>query len=999
MFQFVAGVFDSPDWGAAALAGILCVLTGLAAPRLFRRVRMPSRARFEKQLAERNRQLDAALNHMSQALCMFDADKRLIVCNELYARVFGLPPELTKKGTPLLDILRYRVSKGLYSGDDGDAYIRSRLEVAGRNVPTKSLVEFRDGRIFSVSHAPIDGGGWVATHEEVTAQVRAQRQLKETQATLVEETRRAERAAEEENAAHQRLLEASNLMSAGLVLFDAEDRHVLWNRRYAELFGESADAVKVGSTFEEAMRAAQSKNQDDEAQGAGWIAARLARHRLPENSEEIQLPDKRWIRVEERRTADGGSIGVRIDITDLKRREESFRLLFASNPLPMWVYDVETLRFLAVNDAAIAHYGYSRERFLDMTIEDIRPSEDAEKLRAIAGSLAGTYHTGMTWRHFTARGEEIEVAIYSQRLEHEGRAAALVAAVDITQMKRAEAEALRAREFLNTVIENVPAPIFVKNADNFQIVLVNRAAETFLGVPRVSLIGHTSANIYPGGEANLLSSLDRQALQLRREVLSDEYRVDTPGNGVRFITSKRLPILNERDEPLYLVTVINDLTERKRADERIAHLTSHDTLTDLANRSAFDNRLAAALERSKKGVALLCLDLDRFKEINDVYGHSAADRALQVLARRLQEAAGDALVARVGGDEFNVVVADQDQPAAAMAIADRVFAACADEIDVVARRIKIGVSIGVAISPSDGVDATTLLAHAEAALYRAKNEGGGVARFFESEMDKRLRDRWALQNELKEAVGAGQLRVHFQPQAAIGGEVFGFEALARWLSPTRGLVPPADFVPAAEESGIITEIGEWVLREACRQAASWPRHLSIAVNLSPVQFRQGDLPALIQKILVETGLPGRRLELEITEGVLIRDPASAFGILRRIKALGVRIAMDDFGTGYSSLSYLQSFPFDKIKIDRSFIANINRNPQATAIIRGVISLARGLQLPVIAEGVETSEQLAFLKQEGCDEAQGYLIGRPQPIEVYASLVGTGESGEAIRGVA
>jgi EAL domain-containing protein (putative c-di-GMP-specific phosphodiesterase class I) len=254
-------------------------------------------------------------------------------------------------------------------------------------------------------------------------------------------------------------------------------------------------------------------------------------------------------------------------------------------------------------------------------------------------------------------------------------------------------------------------------------------------------------------------------------------------------------------------------------------------------------------------------------------------------------------------------------------------------------------------------------------------------------MDLRLRERRAMQQELQSAIHKGELFLNYQPQALIGGEIIGFEALLRWQSPSRGLVPPAAFIPLAEESGFIISIGEWILREACREAASWPRSLQVAVNLSPIQFRHGDLVGLVHSVLLETGLSPSRLELEITEGVLIDDFARAVSILRRLKALGVRIAMDDFGTGYSSLSYLQSFPFDKIKIDRTFIANLHQNPQSAAIVRAVIGLGQGLAMPVLAEGVETKDQLAFLSQEACSEIQGYLIGHPSPIDDYADMVG------------
>jgi EAL domain-containing protein (putative c-di-GMP-specific phosphodiesterase class I) len=301
--------------------------------------------------------------------------------------------------------------------------------------------------------------------------------------------------------------------------------------------------------------------------------------------------------------------------------------------------------------------------------------------------------------------------------------------------------------------------------------------------------------------------------------------------------------------------------------------------------------------------------------------------------------------------------------------------------------VRTGISVGVAISPADGADPTTLLGNANAALDRAKAQGRGSIRFFEADVDQQLRDQRQLQHELQSAIEGNEILLHYQPQAHIDRKITGFEVLVRWNHPTHGLIPPATFIPLAEQSGLILSLGEWILRQACREAAAWPRQLNVAVNLSPVQFSTGDLPALVHSILLETGLSPQRLELEITEGVLIGDVKRAVATLRRLKALGVRIAMDDFGTGYSSLSYLQAFPFDKIKIDKSFVSSLDRSPQSAAIIRAVIGLAHGLDLPVAAEGVETQDQLDFLAHEACDEIQGYLIGRPLPIETYAHLTG------------
>ena len=379
--------------------------------------------------------------------------------------------------------------------------------------------------------------------------------------------------------------------------------------------------------------------------------------------------------------------------------------------------------------------------------------------------------------------------------------------------------------------------------------------------------------------------------------------------------------------------------------------------------------------------------LDRFKEVNDVFGHSVGDTLLSEVSRRLQVAVGGAFLARVGGDEFTVIAMDGEQPSNAEALADRLVAAVADGIEIEGRHLRIGLSVGIAIYPTDGADATKLLANADAALYRAKAEARGSIRFFDADLDQQLRDHRTLQHDLSLAADNGGLSLHYQPLAKMSGEVLGFEALLRWQHPIHGMVPPTTFIPLAEKSGLIIPIGGWVLRKACHEATSWPKPLRIAVNLSPMQFHHRDFPALVHSVLLETGLSPNRLELEITESVLINDFSRGVSMLRRLKALGVRIVMDDFGTGYSSLSYLHSFPFDKIKIDRVFISDLEHNGHSATIVRAVIGLARGLKLPVAAEGVETEAQLAFLAHEGCDEVQGYLLGRPHPIEKYAEFIG------------
>ncbi len=422
--------------------------------------------------------------------------------------------------------------------------------------------------------------------------------------------------------------------------------------------------------------------------------------------------------------------------------------------------------------------------------------------------------------------------------------------------------------------------------------------------------------------------------------------------------------------------------------EQITHLAHHDALTDLPNRNSLNSRLSQTFERAKargETFAVLSIDLDNFKEANDVFGHMVGDELLCAVARRLEIAADGAFASRVGGDEFTVVSVMGSQPKTAEVLASQVLQAVADPFEVHGQKIPLGLSIGAAVYPRDGADMPTLLANADAALYRAKVDGRHTARFFDPEMDRRLRERFALQLDLRSAIARNELFLNYQPQATIDGDVFGFEALARWRHPKLGIVPPSEFISLAEQNGLIVEIGAWALREACREAASWPAPLQIAVNLSPVQFRYGDLAGLVHLILLDTGLAAGRLELEITEGVIFDEPSRAISTLRRLKSLGVKIAMDDFGTGYASMSSLQSFPFDKIKIDQSFVSGVKANPQSAAIVRSIIGLGNALEIPVIAEGVETEGERAFLRREGCRQIQGYLIGRPALIDMYVEL--------------
>jgi len=623
---------------------------------------------------------------------------------------------------------------------------------------------------------------------------------------------------------------------------------------------------------------------------------------------------------------------------------------------------------------------------------------DLLEARIAAGSLpidAGRYETdlyaalkqGKTFTMTVEVGDGRIIAVVNQPMQNGGWVATHE---DITERKRAERELEQTRSFLDTIIENVPSPIIVKGAQNLRYLLLNRAAEQYLGIDRAKMLGKRAVDVMPKATAEQIEEQDRRLAAAGKIIFRDEHAVMTPGNGTRIVTTTRLPVNGSDGKPQYLISVVRDLTDSKRHEQRIAHMAHHDPLTDLPNRAAFNECIAATVDlaaKSGESFAVLCTDLDRFKSVNDVFGHAAGDALLKEIARRSETACEGAFLARLGGDEFAVITPTGAQPENAERLAERLSAALDSDIEVDGTPMRVGLTIGIAIFPQDGADAVTLVANADAALFRAKQEARGSVRFFEMSMDKLLREKRVLQQDLRNALGRDELDLHYQPQAHISGEITGFEALVRWHHPRFGLVSPGTFIPLAEETGIIVALGEWILRTACREAASWPKPLRVAVNLSPVQFQRGDLAKLVHEILLETGLSPSRLELEITEGVLIGDFSGAVATLRRLKNLGVRIAMDDFGTGYSSLSYLQSFPFDKIKIDQAFVANLGHSQQAVTIIRAVIALGRGLDLPVVAEGVETEEQLKFLAAEHCTEIQGYYVGRPRPIEEYAEVVG------------
>ena len=551
------------------------------------------------------------------------------------------------------------------------------------------------------------------------------------------------------------------------------------------------------------------------------------------------------------------------DVTALKRREASFRLLFDNNPMPMWVFDAETTGFLSVNDAAVQHYGYSRKTFLRMKLREIWPEDEWVSHTEALQQVGETYHSGRNWGHLKADGSEIQVLTFGRRVSFEGRDGYLVAIVDIT--------------------------------------------------------------------------------------------------------------------------------ERRKAEARIAYMAHHDGLTNLPNRELYQDRLCEALERSESGnkrVAVLCVDLDLFKNVNDSFGHPMGDRLLRLVADRLRsQVRGNNLVARLGGDEFAVILASDVCPNEASDFASRLIKTLSDCYETDGIEVVIGASIGIALSPGDGETTEELMRNADMALYRAKSDGGGVHRFFEREMDRQAQRRRDMELDLRRAFANGEFELHYQPLVDIAADrISGFESLLRWRHPEKGMISPADFIPVAEDIGLIVSLGEWVLREACAEAAKWPAEIKVAVNLSPVQFRSRNLVQVVVSALARSGLSPTRLELEITESLFLAETEANLAILHQLRELGVSISMDDFGTGYSSLSYLRSFPFDKIKIDRSFVKDLAERSDCVAIVRAISGLGRSLNITTTAEGVETIDQLDWLRAEGCNEVQGFLFSAARPAAEVAALL-------------
>ncbi|MEY9363160.1 diguanylate cyclase (GGDEF)-like protein/PAS domain S-box-containing protein [Bradyrhizobium yuanmingense] len=795
---------------------------------------------------------------------------------------------------------------------------------------------------------------------------------------------------------------AMNNLNQGVVMTDAQRRVIFCNDRYLEIYGLTRSDLRPNMTGHDILRLRRERGvlgvPDDEFYQKASSANGLT----------TELPDGRAILVKYFVLPKGGSVATHLDVTEqrnLSRQLASTKQFLESVldhvPACVAAKNIEDGCYIFANSAYEKFWGLSRDFAVGRNARELFASASAASIeaadQAALNSPDGQYRNEFEVDRAGARRMVASIRIVV-RNESNKPEFLLIVFEDITDRRSLSQELESTKKFLELVVDNIPVALIVEQVKDGRYLLANRSAETILNRRREEATGLTASDIFNAKEAKLIVARDEAAIK-KRGMITEEHPISTKG-GLRLFLTRRATVVNDAGEPQYLIKTHEDVTDRRQTESRMAHMAYHDGLTDLPNRAAFLQALTQMIEACEgtgEEFAVLCVDLDGLKEVNDVFGHALGDKLLIEVAHRLQDSARGGVVARLSGDEFGLII-DGKQPEAGLALAQQIGEAVAKDFQIDGRPVRAGITTGMSVFPHNGTDGASLLANAGAALFRAKQKSRGTISLYQPEMDQQIRDRRVLHQDLSMAVKNGELSLAFQPQGAAGhsvaeSEIIGFEALARWQHPVRGQVSPAEFIPIAEESGLIVEMGEWILREACREAASWPKPLQVAVNLSPAQFMHGDVVGLVHSILIETGLAPGRLELEITEGVLIEDFDRGLALLRRLKALGVRISMDDFGSGYSSLSYLQAFPFDKIKIDRAFIINLGRNPQSAAIVRAVIDLGHGLEMSIIAEGVETLDQLAFLAKEGCDGVQGYLLGKPLPIGKYAGLVGRAEAME------
>ena len=956
----------------------------------------------EEELRQQNSWFEMALGSMPHGLCMVDPERKLVVCNKRYADIYGLPAELTTPGTPLSAVLDHRIANGIYVGGDVQAYREERL----RAVTKTSVRTFRlnGGRTVLVTRRPTAEGGWIAIHEDITER----RRLQET-----------EREAKEIVAA------VFDAMPGAIICVAPDRRVMLWSRGAEQIFGyTSAEAVGQPYALVPAEDQAEFNALFDRALAGEAMRDVLVKRRRKDGG----LVDIRFSSAG-LRDRDGTITGIvyaLANVTDrqeldarlkeqndlLKQREEKLQakndqLDAALNNMSqgLAMFDGEQ-RLIVCNRLYAEMYGLTSDQVKPgTTVRQIFDSRMANgfyhvketESAAFVDSWASSFGQRSARIQELADGRMISVA--RGRTADGGR---VVTHEDVTarqklvaQLERqhgllkAQEEKLHERNVqLDAALNNMVQGLAMLDSEQRIVIANKRYAELYgLTSDQVKAGTHLREIVeYRIANGDLVGKSADQVVEtmLSRVGRGGECQYTTRLGDGRYVSVSAKPMLNG-----YTVTTHQDITEQRRSEAKIVHMAMHDALTGLPNRVLLNERLEQALGRVNRGeiAAVHLLDLDHFKNVNDTLGHPAGDKLLKMVTERLQTLVrGADTVARMGGDEFAILQQAISQPADASTLARRVIDAVSLPYEIDDHQVVIGASVGIAVGPSDGTSPDQLVRNADLALYRAKGDGRGMFCFFEAHMDAAMQERRAMECDMRKGLAAGEFELFYQPVVNLASNrISGCEALIRWRHPEKGLVPPSAFIPLSEELGFIIQLGDWVIRQACATAARWPDDVKIAVNLSPVQFRSAGLMQTVVGALAASGLAPGRLELEITETILLEDSETTLATLYALRELGVRIAMDDFGTGYSSLSYLQSFPFDRIKIDRSFIKDIGDGVGSLNIVRAVAALATGLGMETTAEGVETEQQRDTVRMEGCTEMQGFLFSRPRPAHEIEEL--------------
>jgi diguanylate cyclase (GGDEF)-like protein/PAS domain S-box-containing protein len=668
-----------------------------------------------------------------------------------------------------------------------------------------------------------------------------------------------------------------------------------------------------------------------------------------------------------------------VDVAAFGDPEEAIEWLF-HNPPDLVITDYKMPK---LDGAEFTRRFRAQPAGADVPVIVITVYEDRSfRLRALEAGATDFLQSPVDHQEFLTRARNLLKLSKHQRLI---KSRALTLERELEDSERSRLELLRDnRERLAEVIDTIPAMISAVDRDG-HCLFVNAYQAQFAGLNPILCAAGEAATMDAPTELESSRALDRIVFESGEALPSFEQEIpDRSGNKRVFLTTKS-PLRDHSRRVVSVLTTAIDITERKQAESRLRYMALHDSLTNLPNRSLLQRRLERELARGRRGdrgFALHFLDLDRFKGINDVLGHQLGDRLLEAVAKRLRETVRDRdTVARLGGDEFAVLQTDVARPEDAAALARHIIDALVEPFLCEGQELALTASIGVTLYPSDAENVDGLLRNADLAMYRVKAEGRNGYRFFVADMKARAQDAILLESDLRNGLARRQFVLHYQPQVNVQtGKIVAVEALLRWKRPGFGLLKPRDFLPLAEENGLIVPINAWVLQETCAMAVRWERQgmprMRWAVNLSPVQFRKQNVLELVKDALEESGLDPRLLDMELTEGILVENPEAAAKVLRELRAIGVGFSIDDFGTGYSSLSYVKNFPVDRIKIDQSFIRNLRTDPTDTAIVRAIISLAHSLNLDVVAEGVETVEQLTQLAAEGCDQIQGYYLSEP-----------------------